>query len=117
MAFLASRHFGKYLRSPYGRSDIPPIPWQSDQPLGQVLMCCLSGPSGPYTLPLSALSQQHVGTSHAGLLTSEEFPTPTWGTHQGRAQCLSCILLPSPRFLSPSLLPGDSGFSGPPPIL
>ena len=82
VAFLVNRHSGKYLRSPCRRSGIPLIPWQSDQPVGWGLMHCLGG---PYALPLSALSQQHVGTSCPGLLTGEELPTPTWGTHRGRA--------------------------------
>ena len=58
-------------------------------------MRCLSGPGGPYAPPTSTLSRQHAGTSHAGLLMSEGLPTPTWGTHQGRAWHLSGILPPS----------------------
>ena len=83
VAFLRDRHCGKYLISLSGRSGIPLIPWQSDLPLGWVPMHYLGGLNGPYALPLSTLTQQHAGTSHPGLLTSEEFPTPTWGTHQG----------------------------------
>ena len=76
VAFLANRHSDKYLGFPCRMSDTPPTTWQSDQPLGRVLMYC---PGGPYVLPPSTLSQQHIRTSHAGLLTSKEFPPPTWG--------------------------------------
>ena len=85
MAFIADKHSDRCLGFLCEMSDTPPIPWQSDQPLGQVPVHCPGGPSRPYILPLSALSPQHVRTSHAGLLTSEEFPTPTGGIHQEKA--------------------------------
>ena len=78
MAFVAGKHSDRCLGFLCGMSDTPPTPWQSGQPLGQVPVCC---PGRPYILPLSTLSWQHVKTSHAGLPTGEESPTPTRGIH------------------------------------
>ena len=63
----------------------PPTPWQVGLPLDQVLLHSPSGPSRPYVLPPSALSCQHVKTSHEGSLIGVEYLIPIRGIHQERA--------------------------------
>ena len=88
MAFIAGKHSDRCLKFLFGMFNTPTTPWQIGPPLGQVPVHCPSSPSGPYVLPLSALSQQHVKTSHVGLLTGGESLTPTRGIHQEKARHL-----------------------------
>ena len=41
--FLIDKNCDRCPSSPYERSGTPQLPWQIGPPLGQVLICCLSG--------------------------------------------------------------------------
>ena len=64
--FATDRHSDRCLLSPFGMYGILPIPWWIDLPQNRGHTCYLGGPSRPYILPPSALSQWHVRTFHVG---------------------------------------------------
>ena len=109
--FSTDKHCSKCPRPPCKRSCIPLVPWQIGPPLSWILTCYLGILSRWASPPLSALTQQHAGTSHAGWWTGEELPSPTWGTHWGIVQHLSSALLLSPRFPFPWPIPWWFGTS------
>ena len=101
--FLKGTHCGRCPSSPSRTFSNLPAPWQIGPPQDQVHIHYPGSLSGTCIPPLSALTLQHGGTSHAILPTGGEFQDPTRGTHPGRAP--DPLVFPTLKQRSPSPQP------------